>query len=115
MVKHVSSFGRNGVHDFILIRATAIIMALFCFYMVGFFALTPEITYSIWVGFWENTGNKVFAFLTLGCVLVHAWIGLWQVLTDYIKSTFLRGSLQFSIVILLIVYLLTGFSVLWGV
>ena len=115
MVMHVSSFGRNGVHDFILIRATAVVMALFCVYMVGFFAITPEITYAIWVEFWGRVWNKVFALLTLGCVLVHAWIGLWQVLTDYIKSTFFRGVLQFSVVILLIVYLLTGFSVLWGV
>ena len=29
-------------------------------------------------------------------MLVHAWIGLWQVLTDYVKCTKLRvGALQF--------------------
>lgn len=115
MVTHVSSFGRNGVHDFILTRVTAIIMALYCFYLVGFFALTPQMTYPIWLGFWENTCNKVFTMLTLVCVLVHAWIGLWQVLTDYIKPILLRGLLQFSIITLLIVYLLTGFFILWGV
>ncbi|MCV5917830.1 succinate dehydrogenase membrane anchor subunit, partial [Escherichia coli] len=36
MVKHVSSFGRNGVHDFLLIRATAIIMTLYTIYLVSF-------------------------------------------------------------------------------
>ncbi|EEY71341.1 hypothetical protein VHA_003200 [Grimontia hollisae CIP 101886] len=40
---------------------------------------------------------------------------MWQVLTDYIKPTVLRMLMQFGIVALLFVYLLTGFFVLWGV
>ena len=58
---------------------------------------------------------KVFTLLTLLCVLIHAWIGLWQVLTDYIKPVGLRGALQFALVVVLFVYLMTGFVVLWGV
>ncbi len=45
MVKHVSSFGRNGIHDFLLIRATAIILTLYTIYIVGFCAFGGEITY----------------------------------------------------------------------
>ncbi|PKF50510.1 succinate dehydrogenase, hydrophobic membrane anchor protein [Enterovibrio nigricans] len=115
MVGHVSSFGRNGVHDFILIRATAIIMTLYTLYLVGFFAFGPEMTYQAWIAFWGQTSTKVFTMLALVCVLIHAWIGMWQVLTDYIKPTMLRALMQFGIVALLFVYLLTGFFVLWGV
>ncbi|MFA0070506.1 succinate dehydrogenase membrane anchor subunit, partial [Vibrio breoganii] len=32
MVNNVSTFGRNGVHDYLLIRATAIIMTLYTIY-----------------------------------------------------------------------------------
>lgn len=115
MVANVSSFGRNGVHDFILIRATAVILTLYTLYMVSFFAFGPEINYLNWIEFWANTSNKVFTMLALICVLIHAWIGLWQVLTDYIKPTLLRGVMQFCIVVALFVYLLTGFFILWGV
>lgn len=115
MVGHVSSFGRNGVHDWILLRATAIIMTLYTLYMVGFFAFGPELTYQSWIAFWGQTSNKVFTMLALVCVLIHAWIGMWQVLTDYIKPTVLRMLMQFGVVALLFVYLLTGFFVLWGV
>lgn len=115
MVSSVSSLGRSGVHDFILLRATAVILTLYTFYMLYFFAVTPQMDYAIWMGFWGNTYNKIFTMLALICILVHAWIGMWQVLTDYVKPVFLRGLLQLSIVTLLIVYLLTGFLVLWGV
>ncbi len=36
MVKHVSSFGRNGVRDYLLIRASAIILVLYTIYIVSF-------------------------------------------------------------------------------
>jgi len=48
-------------------------------------------------------------------VLVHTWIGMWQVLTDYIKSLPLRLLLQLAIVVVLMVYLLYGTVVVWGV
>ncbi len=44
MVSNASALGRNGVHDFILVRATAIVLTLYIIYMVGFFATTGEIS-----------------------------------------------------------------------
>ncbi len=45
MVSNASALGRNGVHDFILVRATAIVLTLYIIYMVGFFATTGEISW----------------------------------------------------------------------
>lgn len=58
--------------------------------------------------------TKVFTLLTLFSILVHTWIGMWQVLTDYIKPLALRLLLQLAIVIVLMVYLLYGTVVVWG-
>lgn len=115
MVNKVTSFGKNGVHDFILVRATAIILALYSLYLFGFFLGIEQIKYYDWVDFWDLLFNKVFTMLALVSLLIHAWIGLWQVLTDYIKPPLLRGALQFLIVIVLMIYLLSGFFILWGV
>lgn len=115
MVKHISSFGRNGVHDYLLIRATGIIMTLYTVYMVGFFAFGPDISYQSWMAFFGGTCTKVFTMIALTCVLVHAWIGMWQVLTDYIKPTLLRSILQLAIIVTLIAYFFSGLFILWGV
>ena len=101
MVTNSATFGRSGVHDYILIRATALIMTCYVLYLVGFVAFN-DITYEVWTGFFSNTFTKVFTLLTLVCVLIHAWIGLWQVLTDYIKPVGLRGALQFVLVVVLL-------------
>lgn len=114
MVKNVSSFGRNGVHDFLLVRATAIIMTLYTVYLVSFCAFSGDITYISWTQFFGGTFTKVFTMLALASVLIHGWIGMWQVLTDYIKCAMLRGFLQLGVIALLLGYFFSGLFVLWG-
>ncbi|PMH46840.1 succinate dehydrogenase, hydrophobic membrane anchor protein [Vibrio sp. 10N.286.49.B3] len=114
MVNHVSSFGRNGVHDFLLIRATAIIMTLYTIYLISFFAFSGTLSYADWTQFFGGIFTKAFTMLALTSVLIHAWIGLWQVLTDYIKCAKLRSGLQLLVVAILFGYLFSGFFILWG-
>lgn len=61
MVSNASALGRNGVHDFILVRATAIVLTLYIIYMVGFFATSGELTYEVWIGFFASAFTKVSA------------------------------------------------------
>ncbi|CFR10195.1 MULTISPECIES: succinate dehydrogenase membrane anchor subunit [Yersinia] len=114
MVSNASALGRNGVHDWLLLRASAIVITLYVLYILGFVVIVPDITYEIWRGFFASHITKVFTLLTLLSILAHAWIGLWQVLTDYIKPIAIRLVLQLAVVITLLVYLLYGTIVVWG-
>ena len=114
MVKVAGTFGRSGVHDYVLLRASALILLAYVLYFIGFVTFA-DITYSAWVGFFSLTLTKVFSLFALIAMLVHAWIGIWQVLTDYIKSTALRAALQFALTSVAFIYLLSGFVILWGV
>ncbi|AHG21619.1 succinate dehydrogenase [Chania multitudinisentens RB-25] len=114
MVSNVSALGRNGVHDWLLLRASAIVITLYVLYLLGFIITAPSMTYEVWRGFFAISTTKVFTLLTLLSILVHAWVGMWQVLTDYIKPLALRLVLQLAIVVTLLVYLLYGTIVVWG-
>ena len=81
--------------------------------MVGFFATSGELTYEVWIGFFASAFTKVFTLLALFSILIHAWIGMWQVLTDYVKPLALRLMLQLVIVVALVVYVIYGFVVVW--
>ncbi|GAA5133610.1 succinate dehydrogenase, hydrophobic membrane anchor protein [Thalassotalea piscium] len=115
MVTNAATVGRSGVHDFILLRASAVILAVFVFYMLGFFLITPEITYDVWLGFFSGLCTKILTVLALFALLIHAWIGVWQVLSDYVNSSFLRGVLQFFFAVTLLSYLVVGLLTVWGV
>ncbi len=115
MVNVVASVGRNGVHDFILLRASAIILALYTILLAGFFVVTPSVTFDVWQAFFACNLVKVATILALLALLTHARIGVWQVLSDYVKSAFLRAALQFVFSITLVAYLIFGFLIVWGV
>ncbi len=115
MVSNASALGRNGVHDWLLIRASALVIVLYVIYIVGFVATVGDMTYPIWRSFFALSLTKVFTLLTLFAILIHAWIGMWQVLTDYIKPLALRLMLQLAIVVALLVYVIYGTVVVWGV
>lgn len=115
MVSNASALGRNGVHEWLLVRASAIVICLYIIYLLGFILIADTLlTYDVWRGFFATPMTKVFTLLTLFSILVHTWIGMWQVLTDYIKPLALRLLLQLTIVIVLMVYLLYGTVVVWG-
>lgn len=115
MVNNAATVGRSGVNDFILLRASAIVLALYTLFLIGFFVATPDVTFEIWQGFFGNICTKIFTILALIALLIHAWIGVWQVLSDYIKPALLRGGLQFFFSVLLLVYFATGLLTVWGV
>jgi len=115
MVNVVASAGRNGVHDFILLRASAIILVIYTLLLAGFFLVTPSVTYDVWQSFFACMPVKVATVMALLALLVHAKIGVWQVLSDYVKPAFLRGALQFFFSVTLIAYLVFGSLTVWGV
>jgi len=114
MVSNASALGRNGIHDWLLLRAAAMIITLYVLYILGFFVISDHLTYDIWRGFFSSPFTKVFTLLTLFSILVHGWIGMWQVLTDYIKPLAMRLLLQLVVVVVLLVYAIYGTVVVWG-
>ncbi|WP_026375086.1 succinate dehydrogenase, hydrophobic membrane anchor protein [Aestuariibacter salexigens] len=115
MVTNQASIKRDGVQDWVSLRATAVIIALFSFYMTWFFISTPQITYEVWRELFAGLGMKVFTLAALISVMLHVRIGLWQVLTDYVKPAGLRASLQYVLNLIAFAYVAVGLFVLWGV
>lgn len=115
MVLNRATLKRDGVQDYVSLRATAIVLALYSLFILGFFLFAPEVTFEVWQGLFANIFVKVFTLLALVSIAVHTRIGLWQVLTDYVKNARLRAILQFFLYTLAFAYVAVGLFVLWGV
>jgi succinate dehydrogenase / fumarate reductase membrane anchor subunit len=105
---------RNGIQDFISLRATGLILAAYSICIVAFILTTPNMTYEIWKGAFSGLSMKIFTMLALCSVSIHARIGMWQVATDYIKNARARAVLAFFVSVLSFVYVAAGLFVLWG-
>ncbi|MBU3022980.1 succinate dehydrogenase, hydrophobic membrane anchor protein [Aestuariibacter sp. A3R04] len=115
MVTNQASIKRNGVQDFVTLRTTAAVITAFSFFMAWFFITTDELTFVVWRGLFAGLGMKVFTFATLVSIMFHVRVGLWQVLTDYVKSAGLRSVIQFVLNITAFVYVAVGLFVLWSI
>lgn len=85
MVSNVFVLGCNGVYDFILVCVIVIVLMLYIIYMVGFFVMSGELIFEVWIGFFLLVFIKVFILLVFFFILIYVWIGMWQVLIDYVK------------------------------
>ena len=119
MVTTITTLGRSGLQDWLFQRVSALILfAYFAYLDCGFFLKyyfsTEEITYGAWIEFADSYSFKFFTFFAVVNLVVHAWIGMWTVSTDYTKSTFVRISFQIFMVILFLAYIAWTFQILWG-
>ncbi|MFC0116829.1 succinate dehydrogenase, hydrophobic membrane anchor protein [Pseudoalteromonas xiamenensis] len=115
MVLNQATLKRDGVQDYVSLRATALVIAAYAIFIVGYLILTPELTYEAWTGLFSNLFMKAATLVTLVCIMAHARIGLWQVLTDYVKCSTMRSILSFVLNLMAVAYVAVGLFVLWGV
>ena len=120
MVTNVTSFGRSGLTDFVVQRVTAVILAVYTLWLVGFFVANPNVSYETLTGFFGSTSMKVFSTLALLSTAAHAWIGMWTVGTDYIRAhyfgahaTTFRIIYQFACLAVLFLYVVLGLQIFW--
>lgn len=114
MVNSITSYSRNGLRDWLLQRATALVIGTFTVMLLGFIYRSSPLTAQAWQGLFACQSVKVLTFMTVLSVVVHAWIGMWTVYTDYVKPTFIRLVFQTVTIFTLIALLVWSASILWG-
>ncbi len=115
MVKSVLAFGQNGASDWLWQRISAVILASYSIFLLMYILCHPGLDFATWQGLFSQTSMRVFTLLALLSLVIHSWIGIWTVITDYIKCFCLRLFLQIAIVLALVIYLFWGIHILWSV
>ncbi len=103
-----------GWREWLAQRVTAIIMALFAVVIFGFFAVHGKVSFEQWTTLFSSSLFRVLALLFLISVYYHAWIGVRDVLMDYIKPVWLRLSLQVLVILALFGFTIWSIAILWG-
>lgn len=114
MVKNITAFGRSGLSDWFVQRVTSIVVASYVFFLIGFFALNSPVTFVDWFELFSSLSVRIYSLLVLICLLIHAWIGMWTIITDYVKPVWARAGVEVAVILSLAVYLLWGIYLLFG-
>lgn len=114
MLRTATSLGRSGIQDWLIQRISAVILACYTLYILYFWFAHSNATQEVWRLHFNNIFVKSATLLALLALLSHSWIGLWTVTTDYLKTLWLRLTVQIFVFIGLLFYLVWGIQILWG-
>lgn len=113
MVTRSVSGAHYGLRDWLGQRITAILMTVY----IGIFAIfilnnTP-VSFQAWQDFMRHPWLRMLSFLFFLSMAFHAWIGMRDVLMDYVRNTPARLTLQVLVILLLMFYTLWAGQILW--
>jgi succinate dehydrogenase / fumarate reductase membrane anchor subunit len=103
-----------GVRDWLVQRATAVLMALFTLVLLASVILHKgPIGYDLWAGIFSAQWMKVLTLSVIVALAWHAWVGVRNVWMDYARPDSLRLVLQVFTIVWLVACVGWGFQVLW--
>lgn len=114
MVANITSLTGNGLKDWLIQRVSALYLAAYSLFLLGFLLLHPHLDYTQWHTLFMHLGFKIATVLCFFLISLHAWIGIWTVTTDYIKCTVVRLSVQLAVALGLFAQVIWGIMIAWG-
>jgi succinate dehydrogenase / fumarate reductase membrane anchor subunit len=114
MVKRIIVGAHYGLRDWMVQRVTAAVMAVYTLLFVLILILAPPAHYVAWKALFSHQAMKLASFLFLVSLFLHAWIGMRDILMDYIKPTGLRLTLEVVVILALAAYGGWALQILWS-
>jgi succinate dehydrogenase / fumarate reductase membrane anchor subunit len=114
MVTKVTSLTGSGMRDWLIQRVTAWLLLIYTVFLVGYCVAHAPLQYLDWASLFTSPIMRVATFLALLSVVYHTWVGIWTVLTDYVKPAGTRLMLQVIIILALSACLIWGTAIVWA-
>jgi len=114
MVKREVVGAHYGLRDWLAQRVTAVVMAVYTVLLLAVLATLPGLDYWHWRSLWQLPVMRYATLLFLGSLYFHAWIGVRDIVMDYVKDPGLRLTLYVIVIGALVSYAAWSVQILWG-
>jgi len=91
----------HGLRAWLLQRATAVYLAVFTLYLVFHFTTSAPATYQDWRAWVASPPVNTALGLALGALMLHAWVGMRDIVMDYFRATGLRLAMLAAVALVL--------------
>lgn len=115
MVNRIVVGAHYGVRGWLIQRISAVVMAIYVLALVVALLASGPVSHASWTALFSGGAMRVGTLLFVISVLLHAWVGIRDVLMDYIKNTGLRLTLQVLTVLWLVGCAGWALQILWRV
>jgi succinate dehydrogenase / fumarate reductase membrane anchor subunit len=118
MVKHGYTKNPVGAHygtgNWLVQRFSALVMAVYIVIAVPYVCVRAPGSYASWKALFAGGFFRLATMLFLVALIWHAWIGMRDILIDYVHGYALRVATQAAVAIVLVFYVIWSASILWG-
>jgi succinate dehydrogenase membrane anchor subunit len=115
MVTRVVTGAHYGLKDWLVQRVSALVMAVYLVLFVGAMLVCSPGNYEEWRAVFVPQWMRLATLLFFLSLFWHAWIGMRDILMDYVSSTAARLGLQVVVILLLVAYAAWAVQILWSI
>ncbi len=114
MVGRIVTGAHYGLRDWLVQRITAVLMVAYILFMAGYALFHPDLGYDKWIALFSSQVMRSFSLLFLLAVYYHAWIGVRDVVMDYVRAAGNRLAIYTVVIVALLLYVIWSVQILWG-
>jgi len=114
MVNRVVTGAHYGLRDWLIQRITAVVMAAYCLVLSSYLLLAVHPDYDFWTALFSSEVVRTFTLLFLISLFYHAWIGVRDIVMDYVKPAGVRLVIHVLVILALLLYTIWSVQILWG-
>ena len=113
MTNRIVTGARYGLRDWLAQRITAVIMAVYTVIVLIVLLGGVPITYAVWKDLFAQGWMRVATLLFMVSLAWHAWVGMRDILMDYIQPAGLRLALEVGVLLTIAAYVGWTIQILW--
>ncbi|MBU1213753.1 MAG: succinate dehydrogenase, hydrophobic membrane anchor protein [Gammaproteobacteria bacterium] len=114
MVNRIVTGAHYGLRDWLVQRVTAVVMAVYVLAVAVWALWQPAFGYDVWTELFSGNTMRSFSLLFLLGLFYHAWIGVRDIVMDYVKPASIRLLIHVLVILALILYVIWAVQILWG-
>ena len=103
-----------GLRDWLAQRATAVVMLAYTLFVAGILMWNGGLDHATWRAVMSHGAFRLASFLFMVALFWHAWVGVRNILMDYVKPIAVRLALQCMAIAALVAYAGWTIQILWG-
>ncbi len=113
MVNRVVTGAHYGLRSWLAQRITALVMAVYSIIVFAMLFFNFPVSYGAWRALFQQGWMRVATLLFAVCLAWHGWVGMRDVLMDYVKAAGLRFFLEIVFILVLAAYAGWAIQILW--
>ncbi|HSH97357.1 MAG: succinate dehydrogenase, hydrophobic membrane anchor protein [Methylophilaceae bacterium] len=105
----------HGLGDWMWQRLTAGTMAVYSVVVLIYWLVSPPTGFDGWKAWCSPMPFRIFSLLFFWALMYHAWLGVREIMMDYVHHQVLRLRLEWLVRLALLIYALWATWIVWSI